>query len=98
MPFRGHRPKTRAGAAAVSSTKRRASIRPLRTPPSHSSIIRVSIPGAPFGILEKSPSPRAFSASVNGQWSVETSCSSPLARPRHSASWSAASRSGGDIT
>ncbi len=61
---------------------------------------RVSIPGAPFGIFEKSSLPSCFCGSFmqNGQWSVETTWRSFLARPFQSASWFHFSRSGGDIT
>ena len=58
VPLRGQRPKSRAGPGRGQLDE------PLRVdpsrrarPPSHSSIIRVSMPGAPFGIFEKSSRP-----------------------------------------
>jgi hypothetical protein len=59
------------------------------------------MPGAPFGILEKSSLPSCFwggSFMQNGQWSVETTWRSFFERPFQSASWFHFSRRGGDIT
>ena len=83
-PCCGHRPNIFAGFVETSSTKRCMSMRPARTPPSQTSISRVSMPGAPFGIFEKSSLPSCFcggSFMQNGQWSVETTCRSFLAQP-----------------
>ncbi len=49
--------------------------------------------GTPPGTWVKSG--RVFSASVQGQWSVLTTCSVSLASACHSASWSSKLRSGG---
>ena len=98
VPFRGHSPNILAGLVETISTKRWTSMRLVRTPPSHSSIRRVSMPGAPFGIFEKSPSPSFFSFMQNGQWSVETTWRSFPASPFQSATWFHFSRRGGDIT
>ena len=99
VPLRGNRPKIFAGEVDVSSTKRLSEMRPVRTPPSYTRLMRVSMPGAPLGIFEKSPCPSAFCSFMqNGQWSVEIACRSLKARPRHSRSCVAAGRSGGLIT
>src|SRR5207247_9565041 len=89
VPFRGNRPKSRAGAVEVSSTKR-FSDNPCRlTPPSKISGSRVSTPGAPFGILLKSLRPcclenfKPYGCSLKqkGQWSVEITWRSSVLRP-----------------
>jgi hypothetical protein len=102
VPFFGHSPNILAGEVETSSTNRCTSIFPARTPPSQSSMSRVSMPGAPLGILEKSSFPSSFcgvgSFMQNGQWSVETTWRSFLTSPFQSASWFHFSRSGGDIT
>ncbi len=68
VPLRGNRPKIFAGDVAVSSTNRLSEMRPDRTPPSYTRLIRVSIPGAPLGILEKSFTPSVFCSFMqNGQ-------------------------------
>ncbi len=98
-PFRGQRPKSRAGSAAVIATKRSIPRRPPRTPASKRRDIRVSMPGAPPGIFVKSSLPRDFWSLIRkGQWSVATVCNSPAARARQSRSWAWRSRSGGLIT
>ncbi len=61
--------------------------------------MRVSIPGAPLGILVKSSRPRCFcSAKVQGQWSVATVCSLPSARARQRCSQFRLSLRGGERT
>jgi hypothetical protein len=73
--LRGQSPNILAGLVEVISTNLCASIFPARTPPSQSSISRVSMPGAPLGIFEKSSLPICFcggSFMQKGQWSVET--------------------------
>ena len=59
VPFLPYMPKIFAGAVDVISTKRFIEILPARTP-SHSRCRRVSTPGMPFGIFEKSPRPSSF--------------------------------------
>ena len=49
-----------AGVVDVTSTQRFSVIRFCTTPPSYSRTMRVSTPGAPFGIFEKSPMPSCF--------------------------------------
>src|SRR3989304_5467187 len=45
---------------------------------------RVSIPGAPFGIFEKSSFPSSFCSFIQKlQWSVETACSASVLSPFH---------------
>jgi len=56
-----------AGDVDVSSTNRLSEMRPGRTPPSYTRLMRVSMPGAPLGIFEKSCSPSRFSFMQNGQ-------------------------------
>src|SRR4051812_49759320 len=60
--------------------------------------MRVSMPGAPFGILEKSPLPSTFCSFMQkGQWSVEIACRSLKASPRQRRSCVSRARSGGAI-
>jgi hypothetical protein len=59
VPFFPYMPKIFAGAVDVISTKRLIEIRPATTP-SQSRCKRVSTPGMPFGIFEKSPRPSSF--------------------------------------
>ena len=99
VPLRGNRPKIFAGDVEVSSTNRFSEMRPGRTPPSYTRLMRVSMPGAPFGIFEKSPLPRTFCSFMQkGQWSVEIACRSLNASPRHSCSCVSLGRSGGLMT
>ena len=60
VPFFGNIPMSFAGVVAVTSTQRFSVMRFCTTPPSYRSTIRVSTPGAPFGIFEKSPTPSSF--------------------------------------
>ena len=60
VPFFGNMPMSFAGVVDVISTQRFRVIRFPTTPPSKSSTMRVSTPGAPFGIFEKSPIPSCF--------------------------------------
>ena len=60
VPLRGKRPNILAGVVEQSSTKRFRLMRPWRTPPLWTSVRRVSMPGAPFGILLKSSLPSSF--------------------------------------
>ncbi len=97
QPERARRAPRRRAAPS-----RRAVMRPAATP-SHTSPRRVSMPGRPPGISVKSAQPlgsaRAYparrSATVNGQWSVATVCTAPVAMPCHSSSTCHGSRSGG---
>ena len=52
-PCAGTVPKIFAGEVDVSSTNRLSEMRPGRTPPSYTRLMRVSMPGAPLGIFEK---------------------------------------------
>ena len=68
VPLRGNRPNIFAGVVEHSSTNRFRLMRPCRTPPSCTSVRRVSMPGAPFGIFEKSSWPSTFCSFMqNGQ-------------------------------
>ena len=59
------------------------------------------MPGAPL-LISLNGTPRAaspFSTAIrSGTWSVATRSSEPSASPAQRASWSAAERSGGEIT
>ena len=48
VPFFGNIPKIFAGDVDVNSTNRFIEMRPVRTPPSYTRLIRVSTPGAPL--------------------------------------------------
>ena len=61
--------------------------------------MRVSTPGSPLGIFEKSPRPSSFcSLKQKGQWSVDTTDRSLVRRPRHRAAWCSTGRSGVEHT
>ena len=60
VPFFGNRPNSLAGVVEVSCTKRFSDSLPCITPMSCRLTRRVSMPGAPFGISEKSSLPRIF--------------------------------------
>ena len=86
-PLRGYMPNIRAGVVQHVSTQRSSVISPVTTP-WYSSSIRCSTPPMPFGIFEKSPMPSSFwSLKQNGQWSVLTTASSFVRRPRHRSAW-----------
>ncbi len=59
VPFLPYMPKIFAGAVDVISTNRLSEILFCVTP-SHNRCMRVSTPGMPFGIFEKSPLPSSF--------------------------------------
>ena len=70
-------------------------IRPPRTPNSWIIISRSSIPGPPFGVLEKSSRPSDFwSAQRKGQWSVETTERMSVDTACHRCSWFSFARGG----
>ena len=96
----GHRRSSiLADAVEVNSTNLFREIRPPTTPPLKTRLIRFSIPGPPFGILEKSFMPSSFcSLKQNGQWSVEMDIKSPICNPLQSSFWFHFSRRGGVMT
>ena len=88
VPLRGYSPNSFAGFVASSSTIRFSEIRPWRTPSSWTMCSRSSIPGAPFGIFEKSSRPSVFwPFQRNEQWSVEIAERTSLRTAFHSTSW-----------
>lgn len=70
--------KILAAFVLVTATKRQGSKSPAWTPFSHTRDIRSSTPLTPFGILVKSPLPKALCSLLKVQLSLPVSCRSSL--------------------
>jgi hypothetical protein len=95
-PFFGYMPKIFAGASAVSSTKRSSEMRPRVHAVVIGKLHAVLDARAAVGDLgEVAQAQRLLVGKRNGQWSVETTCSTSSFSACHSGAWFFFSRSGG---
>ena len=97
-PLRGYMPKAFAGSVESRLQNASALILPEATPQAQTTAGRCSMPGRPFGIFEKLPSPSFFCSKVKEQWSVEIMSTSLPSMPCQSAALSDSLRMGGEQT